>query len=103
MPPPSRARTTSPVPYLAARGSMAAMLSASPLTEFRMGLPRQTRRARSRAAGSEQSMTRGRGDTRWMARTRLGKASPSSMSGSPALTTRKSAPSCCSWRASSPA
>ena len=93
----------SPVPYFTARGSILARLSGVPLTELRTGRPRHTRRASSRAAGSEQSMTRGRGDTFWMASTSWGRASPSSMSGRPALTTSRSAPSSCWAMAASPA
>ncbi len=59
MPLPSSARPMTAAPYFAAKGRTALRLLSSPFTELISTLPSATLRARSRAAGSEESSTSG--------------------------------------------
>ena len=86
--------TTSP-PYLATSGKTASMLSLVPLTELTMALPLYNRKAPASASREVVSSCKGRSLTPCNRTATVRKVSASSMSGSPTLTSRISAPSSC--------
>ena len=99
MPFSSRHSPTTAAPYFLHRGRMASSTSCRPLTEFTRALPQQARSPASTAAGSAESICRGRSTAACTARITCTIFSFSSTPGRPTLISRISAPASCCWMA----
>ena len=92
MPFSSRHRPSTAAPYFLAMGSTWSSTSALPFTELTMALPQYCRRPLSRAAGSEESICRGRSRAPCRPSTTCAMTAGSSIWGWPTFTSRMSAP-----------
>ena len=97
MPSASMVRPTTAAPYRLHRGRIRSSTSGLPFTELTMARPLTARRPASMAAGSEESICKGRSHTLCTAFTTRVIISASLMPGSPTLMSKSWAPaSCCS-------